>query len=196
MTIAITKRLTLEEYLTYDDGTDARYELVDGVLVEMGAESTINTRIAMFFIQIFLFMGLDRDLIGIKQTIAVPSPLVTVRDPDLMIHSEASARSLDGASQACLRLGYPNPLLVIEVVSPGEPGSENYDRDYIEKPQEYAARGIPECWIVDPIRQVVLVLVLKGNAYQGQSFAGPTPISSPTFPSLNLTAEQVLRAGK
>ena len=182
--------------MTYDDGTDTHYELVDGVLVEMGAESTINTRIAMFFIQTFLITGLDRDLIGIKQTIAVPSAAVTARDPDLIIHSEASARSLDGASQAYLGLDYPNPLLVIEVVSPGDPGSENYNRDYVEKLQKYADRGIPEFWIVAPIRQVILVLVLKGNDYQQQSFAGPILIISPTFPSLNLTAEQVLRAGR
>jgi hypothetical protein len=26
------KRMSLEEYLAYDDGTDTRYELVDGVL--------------------------------------------------------------------------------------------------------------------------------------------------------------------
>ncbi len=33
------KLLTFEEYLTYDDGTDTRYELVDGELVEMPPES-------------------------------------------------------------------------------------------------------------------------------------------------------------
>lgn len=30
MTIA-TKPMTLEDYLNYDDGTDTRYELVDGI---------------------------------------------------------------------------------------------------------------------------------------------------------------------
>ncbi len=196
MTIATPKTWTLEEYLTYDDGTDAQYELVDGVLVAMGAESTINTRIAMFLIQTFLMLGLDRDLIGIKQKIAVPSAAVTARDPDLIIHSEASTRSLDGASQACLRLGDPQPQLVIEVVSPGEPGSENYDRDYVEKPREYGDRGIPEFWLVDPVRQVVWVLVLEGQGYQWQRFVGPTPVISPTFPGLKLPAEQILRAGR
>ncbi|NJL23339.1 MAG: Uma2 family endonuclease, partial [Leptolyngbyaceae cyanobacterium SM1_3_5] len=34
-----TRKLTFEEYLAYDDGTDTRYELVDGVLVEMPTES-------------------------------------------------------------------------------------------------------------------------------------------------------------
>jgi Uma2 family endonuclease len=33
MTIATTKRILLKEYLTYDDGTDNCYELVDGELV-------------------------------------------------------------------------------------------------------------------------------------------------------------------
>ncbi|OKH26729.1 hypothetical protein NIES593_01375 [Hydrococcus rivularis NIES-593] len=29
-----SKRLTFEQYLTYDDGTDKRYELEDGLLLE------------------------------------------------------------------------------------------------------------------------------------------------------------------
>jgi Uma2 family endonuclease len=35
MTIATTKKMTLAEYVTYDDGTDTRYELVDGELSKM-----------------------------------------------------------------------------------------------------------------------------------------------------------------
>ncbi|MEB3295248.1 MAG: hypothetical protein VKJ24_19005 [Synechococcales bacterium] len=54
MTIATQKRLTLTEYLTYDDGTDTRYELVDGVLVEMGAESRVNIKIGLFLIKTWL----------------------------------------------------------------------------------------------------------------------------------------------
>jgi Uma2 family endonuclease len=33
-----TTYLTVEDYLAYDDGTDSRYELVDGVLVDMPPE--------------------------------------------------------------------------------------------------------------------------------------------------------------
>lgn len=32
--------MTFEDYLAYDDGTDTRYELVDGVLVEMPLNAT------------------------------------------------------------------------------------------------------------------------------------------------------------
>ncbi len=38
-----SRLLTMEEYLVYDDGTDQRYELVDGELVEMPVESQLNT---------------------------------------------------------------------------------------------------------------------------------------------------------
>ena len=38
MTQAIAKpKLTYQEYLTYNDGTDTRYELVDGELVAMNS---------------------------------------------------------------------------------------------------------------------------------------------------------------
>lgn len=41
-----SKTMTLEEFFSYDDGTDAMYELEDGNLVLMTAESEINRRIA------------------------------------------------------------------------------------------------------------------------------------------------------
>lgn len=51
---APTIHLTLEEYLTYDDGTENRYELVDGLLVAMGAESELNVLISSFLFAQFL----------------------------------------------------------------------------------------------------------------------------------------------
>ncbi len=196
MNLAIRPRLTLEEYLHYDDGTDTRYELVDGVLVEMGAESTINTLIAVFLIGYWIQFGVPAYRLGIKQKIAVGSHRVTARDPDLIVHSEASFAAIYGAKEALLRAMHPAPLIVIEVVSPGEPGSDNYDRDYIEKRSEYAARGIPEYWLIDPARQVVLVLTLQNGTYAEAIFRGGAPLASPTFPTLDLTAVQILTAGK
>ncbi|MEL6816495.1 MAG: Uma2 family endonuclease, partial [Cyanobacteria bacterium J06598_3] len=46
--------MTLEEYVSYDDGTGShRYELWDGMLVDMGAESDINVVIGTFLIVVF-----------------------------------------------------------------------------------------------------------------------------------------------
>jgi Uma2 family endonuclease len=197
MTQAIKPQLTLEEFLTYDDGTDTRYELVNGVLVEMGAESTINTLIAGFLFATFLQLGIPAYRIGFKQWIAVSSGSATARDPDLIVHSEGSFAAIEGASQALIPASVSAPLLVVEVVSPGEPGSDNYDRDYVDKRAEYASRGIPEYWLIDPSRSVVIVLHLAGKQYSeiGQ-FRDYDRVISPTFSELQLTAEQVLKAGR
>ena len=47
MTIT-TQKMTLEEFLAYDDGTDRLYELENGELTLMPYESEINRRIASF----------------------------------------------------------------------------------------------------------------------------------------------------
>lgn len=49
-----TKKLSLEEYLAYNDGTDTKYELVDGELVEMPPETNRNNRIALYLLSAFL----------------------------------------------------------------------------------------------------------------------------------------------
>ncbi|BAU15457.1 hypothetical protein LEP3755_60160 [Leptolyngbya sp. NIES-3755] len=195
MTQAKLQFRTIEEFLNYDDGTDTRYELVDGVLVEMGAEKPINTAIAVFLIGYFLQLGIPVSRIGIKHLIAVSSSKVTARDPDLMVHSEASRNAMNQTSQSFLSALMPAPMLVIEVVSPGEPGSENYERDYIDKPREYAERGIPEYWLIDPGRAVVKILRLEGDRYQSQEFRNEERIVSAAFPELQLTAKQILEAG-
>jgi Uma2 family endonuclease len=196
MTIATLQRMSLEEFLAYDDGTDTRYELVDGVLVEMGAESTPNNWIAMFLTYVFAGLGLPYYRVGTKQKIEVKSDYVTAREPDLILHSEGSALAMKGRKQAILKLRESNPIIVVEVASPGDEKSENYERDYKYKPAEYAARGIPEYWIVDPDRAVVQVGILTGGAYQFQAFTDSQPIKSPAFPALVLTAAQVLTAGE
>jgi Uma2 family endonuclease len=195
MTVATSRRMSLEEYLTYDDGTDARYELVDGVLVEMGAESRCNIKIAFFLIEIFLKL-VGRGRLGIKEKIQVDSEYVSARDPDLIIHSEDSALAIEGRKESILMLNEPNPMIVVEVVSPGTESTDNYKRDYEQKPREYAGRGIPEMWLIDPARSVVLVLTLADGEYQEATFTENQTIISPTFPSLTLTAVQMLTAGQ
>lgn len=190
------RRMTLTEFLSYDDGTGQRYELVDGVLVEMGAESTINNWIAGFLFGYFIQMGLFSYRIGFKQKIEVPSRYVTARDPDLIIHSEESATAIADRSEACLQQNEPNPLIIIEIVSPGAESTDNYQRDYVQKPREYADRGISEFWRIDPDRKWIQIGNLTAGAYQFETFRDKDKLISTTFPAMNLTVEQVLAAGR
>ena len=197
MTQAKQRFRTIEEYLDYDDGTDTRYELVDGELVEMGAEKRLNEKIALWLLsQLLQFVPID--LIARGTQISVRGKTATARNPDLMILTEELDQILSQQSQSLITFDMPAPALVVEVVSPGEPGTDNYDRDYVEKPKEYATRGIPEFWQIDPDkgRKVVIVLTLKDGAYQAREFRGSDRVLSPTFPDLQLTAEQILRAGR
>jgi Uma2 family endonuclease len=194
MIVATDRRLSLEDYLNYDDGTDTRYELVDGVLVEMGAESDLNVSIAMFLIVMF-GRHIHHSRIKRGSEIVLPTATTNTRCPDLMVLTTAGTTALKGQSRSMITLDMPAPALVIELVSNSERNKVSRDRDYIDKRTEYADRGIPEYWIIDPIAGLVFVLNLVDDIYQVNLFAGIQPIVSNAFPELGLTANQVLAAG-
>ena len=193
MTQAKPRFRTIEDYLDYDDGTDTRYELVDGELVEMAPENPLNPVIASILFAAFLGLGIPPYRLVIGHQIATTSAKVTARQPDLVVHTEESLNAILSGVKL-LMPEMPPPLLVVEVVSSSDTDKRSKDRDYVEKPKEYAARGIPEFWQVDPDRAVVIVLSLKDGAYQSREFRERDRVVSPTFPDLQLTAEQILRA--
>jgi Uma2 family endonuclease len=190
MTTTHTRRFTLAEYLEYDDGTDTRYELVAGELVEMPAESDLNNVIAIFLLAAFLsFVPAQRLRRGTE--VVISGFRATSRVPDLMVLSEELFSALKGSRRSIILLDMPPPQLVVEVVSPGK---ENEDRDYRYKRSEYAARGILEYWVIDPQQEQVMVLTLVDGLYETQVFQGSDRILSSTFPDLVLTAAQILQA--
>jgi Uma2 family endonuclease len=192
---AIPQRMSLEEYLTYDDGTDTRYELVDGVLVEMGAETPLNPAIAMYLAFVFADLGIPRKHLAIGHQVGVSQSKATARQPDLIVHTlESDAAIMEDGK--LLRAQQPAPALVVEVVSKSKTDKKSKARDYDEKPVEYAARGIPEYWIVDPDEAVVRVGTLTGGVYRFATFTGGQPVKSPAFPAMAVAAAQVLAAGR
>jgi len=78
--------------------------------------------------------------------------------------------------------------LVIEVVS------TNWQDNYETKLTHYEALSIPEYWIIDPIKGCVTVCTLFEGAYDDQVSQGGSNVISPTFPSIGLTADEILSA--
>jgi Uma2 family endonuclease len=193
MIVSTDRRMTLDEYLAYDDGTDARYELEDGVLVEMGSENQLNARIAMFLLGEFLKQGIPLRHMVIGHQIAVSSKKATARQPDLIVHSPGSDAAI-AADGKVLRPKAAPPLLVVEVVSSSDTDWTSKNRDYVLKRGEYEQRGIPEYWLVDPIAGLIIVFSLVEGAYQAEEFRGDEAIISPTFPALELSADRILAA--
>ena len=177
---------SFEEYLSYDDGTDNLYELFNGELLEVPPESGKNVQIAnRLFLAFALLIGTDR-VRGHGLELEVRGEPRN-RYPDLTVIREEHIQQL--AKRNTLRLTMAPPLLVIEVVSPGE---LQRDRDYIAKRSQYQDCGIPEYWIVDPNAQTLLVLELRENTYiEVGSFSGNERVLSPLFRELNLTAAQI-----
>jgi Uma2 family endonuclease len=186
-----TQPMSLEDYLNYDDGTDTRYELGNGELIPMPTESELNNRIASLLFAYFLQSGIPYYCLRMGAQIAVSGARATAREPDLLVLSEETAVALEGATHCLITQDMPPPSLVVEVVGPKQ---EN--RDYRYKRTEYAARQIPEYWIVDPIAQKVTILEWVDGLYEEQVYQGEQAIVSPQFGSLNLTAASLLKAGR
>lgn len=106
------------------------------------------------------------------------------------VPSNKGAAALVGSSRNTITLNMPTPLLVIKGVSPDDPV-----RDYRYKRSEYAVRGIPEYWIIDPERKQVLILTLVEGFYDEMVFEGKQSLVSPTFPALVLTPHQIFFLG-
>ncbi len=182
------KLMTMEEYLAYDDGTDTRYELVNGGLVEMSTESQGNVSIAKYLL-FELAKYVPIALVTMGTEVEVMGRRATSRLPDLMVHSEESHAALMGAKRAIILRDMPPPALVIEVVSPG---AENRDRDYRYKRTEYAARGISEYWIVDPEMQKITLCLWVNGQYEDTIYTSDMTISSTVIPGFGLSAAQIL----
>ena len=145
---------------TYDDYAalpedEHRYEIVNGVLVMAPAPSPDHQEIVL---EIASYLRTHVKLAGLGRVFPAPIDVdlgpKNVFQPDVVVVLNAhldrvAAKKIVGA-----------PDLVVEVVSPG---SGVMDR--IAKYAVYARAGIPEYWIVNPLRQTIEVSVLEDGEY-------------------------------
>jgi Uma2 family endonuclease len=190
MTISID-RLTFAEYLKYTDGSDRRYELVNGELIPMslgtgqhGAiiksiEHKLETEIA----------NQNRDWVVLSGLVGIRSPRGgkwdTCRIPDLVVIPSEQWRTL-ATREAVIEFTESPPILVVEVVS-----ESTKTTDYRAKRSEYSILDIPEYWIVDPLLTKITVFSLDDGWYEPAEFQGSNLIQSRTFPALQLNLDQI-----
>ncbi|OBQ37499.1 MAG: hypothetical protein AN487_10130 [Anabaena sp. CRKS33] len=187
MVTTLVKNLSFEEYLNYDDGLGLKYELVDGKLEIMNPP-----KIEHFLIVNFLDTTLTAEIkrlslswLCFRET-GVRTGRNKSRLSDLSVVTLEDAKELQNASAVF----QSPPLLIVEVVSP-----ESVKIDYRYKRSEYAALGVSEYWIVDPLEFKISVLFLEEGLYEDTVFTANQKIRSRTFPELSITVEQVFNAG-
>ena len=182
-------KITFEEYLNYSDDTDNRYELVDGELLLMNPPTKRHFNIIRFLVRLFE-NEISRQKLDLEvfSGIGARTGLNSSRIPDVSLVDGEQWRNIPDDVSAVVEAPL---LLAVEVVSSGK---EQIERDYIDKAIEYQNIGIPEYWIVDPIKQKITVLVLNKGGYIKTAFIGSEAITSPIFPKLKVTVEEILES--
>ncbi len=164
--VTTARRLTYEDYANTPD--DERYELIDGALIMVPGpnmphqrnQSKLGSRMAVF--------AEDNDLgvVFFSDTDVVLSHTDVVK-PDLLF---VSKERQDIITLANIR-GAPD--LIIEILSPS-----TSRRDWNDKRELYAERGVREYLVIDPSNKIVWQLALRDGAlkivhtyYEGDTIA-------------------------
>ncbi len=200
----LPKLVNFEEFVDWlpENGT-VRYELHNGDIVEM-AQPVGEHEEVKGFLSIEIPYEIKR--LGLpygipNQVIVRPPEKDSGYFPDLLVLNRANLVNEPlWQKQSILSLGASIPL-AIEVVS------TNWRDDYYLKYGDYEEMGIAEYWIVDyaalggrnfignPKQPTITMCNLVDGEYQILKFRDNDRIMSQTFPDLNLTANQIFKAG-
>ncbi|MCC5656074.1 Uma2 family endonuclease [Nostoc sp. XA010] len=202
MTQAIPKLVTFEDFAAWRP-EGGRYELHDGVIVEM-AQPVGDHEDVVGFVARKLTVEFDRLNLPYtipKTALIKPTNSESAYSPDVLLLNRPNLVNEPlWKKESTVSLAASIPL-VVEVVS------TNWDDDYYTKQGKYEGIGIPEYWVVDylglgakkftgnPKQPTISIYQLIDGEYQVTQFRGTDRIVSPTFPELNLTAEQIFQAG-
>ena len=196
----ITHPRNFQDLLAYQDGTDNTYELTEGNLIAVAPETYANRQIAKYLAQrLQQFFPLSLIELNGPEIEVAPLPGMPVnRLPDLVVLHPDHPKML--ADTNGVSMAMPPPQMIVEVVSPYKDGLDpNFTRDYVDKLQQYAIRGVPEYWIIDPQRQIIEVNCdpdQSRRSYLAQSNAkGADKVRSqlPELQSWEVTAAAVLK---
>ncbi|MBQ8079876.1 MAG: Uma2 family endonuclease [Oscillospiraceae bacterium] len=157
-------RITAAEYEQMTAGMEKRMELLDGVIVAMGAPSREHQRIAgHLFRTIEDFIQAHHGTCTVDQGAEALLNEYTLVIPDVMVVCDPS--KLD--SQRCNGV----PDWIIEILS------TNRRTDLIDKLHLYHEAGVREYWIVDPKKRVTLVYCFEQNDFPDMyTFDTPIPV--------------------
>lgn len=161
---------SVDEYLSLTEGANHLVEYTSGNIEVLEMPTLAHQRILRYLF-VLLSKFVDRRQLGEVFFAALPVQLTEqmYREPDVIFvgHSRRAAPQ---------DLYLKHADLVMEIVSDD---SKSRKRDLVTKRMDYATSGIPEYWIVDPVKKRITVLALEGLDYVtvGESSPGEQAIS-------------------
>jgi Uma2 family endonuclease len=159
MTDAAPRLMTVTEFLAWDDGTDTRYELIDGRPVAMTPVSPNHSIIASKIVGA-LENGLKRPCyVGIEAGVMTPDREDTFYEADVVV----SCTPL-GSGMAVI----PDPGIIVEVLSP-----PTLERDRGRKAYDYRRIGsVQEIVLVSSEQRHVVVWRRRGAKWEVEDLIG------------------------
>jgi Uma2 family endonuclease len=197
------KLYTFDEFIEwYPENSEFRYELHDGVIIEMpkprGKHSRLTGSLAERLLITIREMGFGGIWTIPRESIVRPYRDKSGYEPDIIVLNEETIDSETRWESESVIQNATSVKLIVEVVS------TNWQDDYYDKRRDYEAMGIPEFWIVDyaalggrefigyPKQPTIFVYELVDGEYVKTTFRGNDVIVSPTLPGFNLTAQEIL----
>ncbi|WP_293332355.1 Uma2 family endonuclease [Microcoleus sp. CAWBG58] len=192
------KLLTFEEFLEWYPDGKGRFELRNGVIVEMNPNGD-HEEVTGFLIR-KINVEIDRlNLAYVTPStyFVKPPEATTGYQPDIIVLDKPTLISEPLWKKSSIITQGKSVKLAVEVVS------TNWQDDYLVKVADYERLGIPEYWVVDyaalggrrfignPKQSTISVYQLVEGEYQVSQFRKGDRILSSAFPELNLTVEQV-----
>jgi Uma2 family endonuclease len=205
MTQALQKLFTFNEFLEFleTQPENIHYELYDGEIIQMPLPKGKHERIVAFLVMILMSECIRLKLdYGIpSKTLVKPVNKISGYFPDVLLLNLPNLVNEPYWENESIITKPESVTLVIEVVS------TNWRDDYYKKLADYEEMGIHEYWIVDylglgskeligdPKQPTITIYSLSDEGeYRRKQFRGTDRIESPTFPELNLTAQQIFQA--
>ncbi|MDV2994358.1 MAG: hypothetical protein N4J56_004012 [Chroococcidiopsis sp. SAG 2025] len=203
------KTYTVEEFLELDLPEGKTYELINGIIVPMVNPSGKHENLRS---ELLFTLKLENKRANLGLLIH-PQPVLLLgrkdtHKPDLIV---IKREDWNRQTQVEAVLREP-PSIAIEIVG------TNWEDDYRNKPIWYAAFGVQELWIIDPLfhldkypgRRNPKILqptisvgqlvnsdsILTEKEYHFESFTGSDRIKSQFFPELNLTVAEIIAFGE
>ena len=201
MVQTLTKPVTFDEFIQWYPETGLRYELHNGVIIEMNPPVGDHEEIIGFLVEEIVTEYKKLKLpYFIPKTVLIKTPNgSTAYSPDLLLLNRNNLVNEPLWKKESTITQAASVPLVIEIVS------SNWQTDYSTKANEYESMGIPEYWIVDyaafggrrfignPKQPTISVYSLIDEEYQVNQFRGDDLIISPLFPDLNLTVSHLTK---
>lgn len=163
-----TEAISFEDYLRlYDSYEGGTTEWSDGEVYIYPMTNNIKHQNVIFILALFLKVYLQRTKTGLLIQSNIPMKIdeKNAPEPDLMVvlneHRDRVSAYVRGVAD-----------IVVEVVSP-----ESDDRDYGKKRLLYEAAGVPEYWLIDQIRERVVIYARRGKSFSERVLEGE-PITS------------------